>query len=150
MHEENLGLINEIHLEQYIFGGLIQNADFFNKASKAGVQSIIDLRATDEYPDFEAYKNFIEEKNIEFHSIPISSIQDFNNGTIELAFELIDKVNKKIVISCGSGNRVGALMALLAHYKLGKSPKESVDFGLKCGLTKLQPMVEEILGLDQS
>ena len=46
-----------------------------------------------------------------------------------------------------SGNRVGALFALRAHWLQGLPAVEALAVGRRYGLTKLEPLVMQILAL---
>ena len=48
------------------------------------------------------------------------------------------------LVCCGSSNRVGALLALRAHFVEGRSAAESLAFGKACGLSKLEPRVVDL------
>jgi len=50
-------------------------------------------------------------------------------------------------LHCATGNRVGALIALQVFWLQELTPQEALDKGLKAGLTRLRPHVEEVLGL---
>ena len=49
-----------------------------------------------------------------------------------------------VVIHCGGGNRVGALLALRQSQK-GDDDETAVAYGIKGGLTRLEPHVREVL-----
>jgi protein tyrosine phosphatase (PTP) superfamily phosphohydrolase (DUF442 family) len=53
-----------------------------------------------------------------------------------------------VVVHCGGGNRVGALLALRQHLK-GDDAETSVAYGKEGGLTRLEPKVREALGADK-
>ena len=52
-----------------------------------------------------------------------------------------------MLLHCGSGNRVGALLALKAFWLDGGSAEEALEVGLAGGVTRLEPTVRELLGL---
>jgi len=52
-----------------------------------------------------------------------------------------------VLVHCMSGNRVGALFALRAFWLQGMSAVEALAVGRRYGLTKLEPLVVQILAL---
>ena len=67
-----------------------------------------------------------------------------------MAFQKIEQtvgVDGAVLFSCGSSNRVGALFALKARLLDGKSPDEAIAIGEACGMTRLEPVVRQALGM---
>ena len=52
-----------------------------------------------------------------------------------------------MVLYCGSSNRVGALLALRAFHVQDMGAAESLELGKSTGVTGLESMLEEKLGL---
>ena len=52
-----------------------------------------------------------------------------------------------ILLHCGSGNRIGAMLALRAAWIEGKDPAAALEYGKASGLTGLEPAVKSALGL---
>jgi len=51
------------------------------------------------------------------------------------------------MLYCASSNRVGAMLALKAHWVDGESPEEALELGLAAGLTSLERSVRDLLDL---
>ena len=75
-------------------------------------------------------------------------------GTDGVTFENSSKLEEylasfdgPVVVHCGGGNRVGALLALRQSQK-GDDDETAVAYGKKGGLTRLEPKVREVLGAD--
>jgi hypothetical protein len=49
------------------------------------------------------------------------------------------------MLHCGSGNRIGALFALMAFHLEGESADRALQVGREAGLTRLEPVVRERL-----
>ena len=50
-----------------------------------------------------------------------------------------------VLLHCGSGNRVGALLALAAFHVDGRPADAALQYGLDSGLTRLEPVVRDHL-----
>ncbi len=96
-------------------------------------------------------EEFAAQNGIDFLRIPIAGGADINAANAELlADALSGEDTEQSVVYCGSGNRVGALLALKAHFVDGQEAKEALEFGLDAGLTRLEPVVREALGVTDS
>ena len=61
---------------------------------------------------------------------------------------IMDEVGEKTaMLYCASSNRVGAMLALKAHWVDGESAEEALELGLASGLTSLESSVRDLLGL---
>ena len=67
--------------------------------------------------------------------------------TVESGGEMAKRGTEAAVLYCGSGNRVGALIALRAHLIEGIGAEEALALGKEAGLTRLEPKVREALSL---
>ncbi len=111
-----------------------------------GFRAFISLRPADESgAGWE--EEFAESAGVEFHRIPIAGPADLTRENAgRLAALLEDAAGAPAALYCGSGNRVGALLALKAHLVDGESAGDALAFGKAAGLTRLEPAVREILG----
>ncbi len=57
----------------------------------------------------------------------------------------INQTTAPVLVHCGSGNRVGAIHALGAHYIDGQSIDDALVVGRSTGLTGFEPRVRELL-----
>jgi hypothetical protein len=53
-----------------------------------------------------------------------------------------------VLFHCGSGNRIGAVLALQAAWLDGVAAEDALDYGRANGLTSLEPTTRELLGLE--
>jgi anti-sigma regulatory factor (Ser/Thr protein kinase) len=58
---------------------------------------------------------------------------------------LNDPATPKVLVHCASSNRVGALLALRAHWLQGSGAEAAIDVGHAAGLTGLEPAVRGLL-----
>lgn len=122
-----------------------------------GVTTVINLRHPDEtmkHPDAAVPARFrfkekeaVDALGLAYFNVPISTAADLTEETARLLDEALAATDGPVLLHCGSGNRVGALMALRAYHVQGKSPDEALEEGRKAGLTKLEPKVKALLGM---
>lgn len=131
--------------------GLITSAqpdqEQFEALVAAGFENFISLRPTSEegagWEEARAANG-----DVGFTRIPIS-------GAAGLTREAVDELDRLLreagddptVLYCASSNRVGALLALRAHWIEGVEPEAAIEFGLSAGMTRLESAVAELLGV---
>jgi len=140
--------------EGLISGGQPTAADLAVLQSR-GVTTIINLRTPGEVsrhddPAVAARLNFNEaaaaaDLGLGYISFPISGRDGLTEANARHLDRLLADSGGPVLLHCGSGNRVGALMALRAYYVGGQTSDEALAVGLAAGLTSLEPKVREIL-----
>lgn len=110
----------------------------------AGVEVVINLQPDDELSFDE--KAAVEGAGIDYEQLPISGANDLKQLKM-LAFDNILRQHhgKKIAMHCGSGNRVGAAIALRAGWLRGRKMDTAMERGRSHGLTKLAEEVHNRL-----
>lgn len=118
--------------------------------AEAGFRTLVDLRAPGEdYPRAEE-QAAAEELGLEYLSIPVAGVEALTEENARaLSRVLSDRTAYPVAIHCGSGNRVGALLALEAAWVDGMAPEVALELGRAGGLTRLEARVRELLGLDE-
>lgn len=108
--------------------------------AKAGVELVVNLQPDDELSFDESAA--VERAGMHYEHLPISGAADLKQLKI-LAFDNILRQHhgKKIVVHCGSGNRVGAAIALRAGWLRGRKMDTAMERGRSHGLTKLEDEV---------
>lgn len=103
--------------------------------AKAGVELVINLQANEELEFDEAA--VVEQANMAYEHLPINSANDLKQLNV-LAFDNILRRHhgKKTVIHCGSGSRVGAVVALRAGWLRGRKMETAMKRGFSHGLTE--------------
>lgn len=94
---------------------------------------------------------FASGRELAFHRIPVAGPADLSRKNVEeLDRILAEAGNGPVVLYCASSNRVGALLALRAHWLQGMAPEEALQLGREAGMTRLEPAVADLLGLQGS
>jgi len=112
--------------------------------AKAGVELIINLQPDDELSFDEA--SAVEQAGMHYEQLPISGAKELKQLKI-LAFDNVLRQHhgKKVAMHCGSGNRVGAAIALRAGWLRGRKMDTAMERGRSHGLTKLEQEVHNRL-----
>ena len=110
----------------------------------AGVEVVINLQPDDELSFDE--KAAVEGAGMDYEQLPIGGANDLKQLKM-LAFDNILRQHhgKKIAMHCGSGNRVGAAIALRAGWLRGRKMDTAMERGRSHGLTKLAEEVHNRL-----
>ena len=125
-------------------GGQLDQAQF-DGLSEAGFQTFISLRVASE--DGAGWEEAHEAGTADFVRLPISGATGLTRESVEALDRLLTEVEgTPTVLYCGSGNRVGALLALRAHWMDDVPADEALELGRAAGLTRLEPAVAELLG----
>ena len=84
----------------------------------------------------------------DFDRLPISGGADLTRENVEAFAAMLEAAgDEPTVVYCASSNRVGAMLALKAHWIDGVAPEEALELGLAGGMTRLEGPVRELLGL---
>ncbi len=114
------------------------------RAAAAGYRTVINLRmpSEDGVADEEAR---VAELGMQYVSLPIDGADGITEENARALAESLETSERPVLLHCGSGNRIGALLALSSYYVEGKSADEAIQYGLDSGLTGLEPVVRERL-----
>lgn len=112
--------------------------------AKAGVELVINLQLEDELSFNESAA--VERAGMSYEHLPINGAEELKQLKI-LAFDNILRQyhGKKMAMHCGSGNRVGAAIALRAGWLRGRKMDTAMERGRSHGLTKLEQEVHNRL-----
>ena len=110
------------------------------KIAEAGIEHIINLQPDSELSFDE--KSAVEAAGIHYTHLPISGADDLKQvNLLEFDKALRAHYGKKSLLHCGSGNRVGACMALRAGWLRGRKMDTAMERGKQHGLTGLEEEV---------
>ena len=109
----------------------------------AGYTAVIDLRGVEEHRGFDE-PAAVQDLGMEYVAFPIEGREAISFDNAGQLDDLIRAQNGPVLVHCGSGNRVGALLALRASL-LGADEASSLETGRAGGLTWLEDTVRERL-----
>lgn len=110
------------------------------EAHAAGYRTVISLLPANETVDEAEQAKAL---GLSFVTIPIAGAADLTEDNARrLSQARAAAAGAPIIIHCGSGNRVGALMALEAFYVDHADAAEALELGRRAGLTALEPAVK--------
>ncbi len=89
----------------------------------------------------------VEASGMDYVQISVAGPDDLTPENARRVWQALQGESGSVLVHCASGNRVGALLALAAQQIGGMSPQAALEFGKSAGLTKLEPVVRERLGL---
>ena len=116
----------------------------------AGVDHFVSLRPTSE--DGAGWEEALSaSEGFAFDRLPITGTGALTRENVETFAAIMQEVgDESAVLYCASSNRVGAMLALKAHWIDGVPPEAALEFGLSAGLTSLETPVRELLGLESN
>jgi len=131
-----------------VLSGGQPTAEQIAAAGSAGYKTVINLRA-DKEPGFEWEVAAVKAGGMAYVSIPVAGAADLTKETVARFDAALKDASSKgpVLLHCGSGNRIGALLALRAVWLEGKEPAAALEYGRSSGLTGLEPAVKSILGI---
>lgn len=130
-------------MEGVVSGGQ-PTAEQLAAAAEAGFKTVINLRMPGEKgSDNEA--EIVDDLGMTYVHLPIKGAEGMTEENARALDEALAAAERPAILHCGSGNRVGGLLALRAHYVRGLEAEEALSVGRESGLTKLEPAVREHL-----
>ncbi len=130
--------------ENLLVGGQPTSADLLF-LQKMGIRQVINLRPKTEPLGYDE-QAICQQLQLFYHVIPVTDITTLTRDNAKQLYQLL-VVNEPTLVHCASGNRVGALIALMAFWLQHCSAEDAYFLGLQSGLTKLAPEVKKLLGL---
>ena len=108
-----------------------------------GYVAVIDLRGAEENRGIEEAQ-LVEEMGMYYVPFPIEGKDAISFDNARKLDALIAEHDGPVLVHCGSGNRVGALLALRASAN-GADDEAAIEAGIAGGLTRLEGLVRERL-----
>ena len=124
------------------------NQEQLEALRSAGVEHFVSLRPTSE--DGAGWEEALSaNEGFAFDRLPITGAGALTRENVETFAAIMQEVDgASAVLYCASSNRVGAMLALKAHWIDGEPPEAALELGLSAGLTSLETPVRELLGLE--
>jgi uncharacterized protein (TIGR01244 family) len=110
-----------------------------------GVATVVNLRAPEEQPGVDEGA-LVREAGLDYVEFPVSTADDFSAPRVAEFAALIAKLRQGgVLVHCGSGNRVGAMLALAKGQEAGVGVDEAIAYGRNAGLAGLEPQIRQRL-----
>ena len=119
------------------------DAEALRVFADSGYSAVIDLRGAGESRGLDEAA-VVDELGMEYVSLPIPGTDAVNFENAAALRRLIGEQDGPVLVHCGSGNRVGALLALAAALD-GAGNEQALERGRDGGLTRLEPLVRQRL-----
>jgi uncharacterized protein (TIGR01244 family) len=157
--ETDLGAVTslKVDLGQVVEVGTVSSVDGITSAGQpdeaalevfadAGYATVIDLRGEGENRGMDEAA-VVEDLGLHYVTLPIEGIEAVSFENARKLDELLQQYPGPVLVHCGSGNRVGALLALRASLA-GADDETALARGREGGLTSLDSVVRERLTED--
>lgn len=112
--------------------------------AESGYAVVIDMRGPDEDRGMDDFEGAVEAAGMEYVSFPVVGADSISFETAAKLDQVLQGIDGPVLMHCGSGNRVGAVLAL-RHSLNGASDEQSIEFGKDAGMTRLEPRVQQVL-----
>lgn len=121
--------------------------EHLQEAARRGVRTVINLCPPAEAVDFDE-ATLVAGLGMHYVNIPVSGPADLTLKNAQaLAAALAEAgPGHPVLLHCGSGNRVGALLALKARSIDLLPPVQALELGRRAGLAALEPVVRQLIG----
>jgi len=120
------------------------NEHQFELVAEAGYKAVIDLRGSDEDRGLDEAA-VLQKLGLDYVELPVSSPDAISMENAARLNEILAKYEgEPVLLHCGSGNRVGALLALRESLR-GADDLAALQYGRSAGLMGLEPLVRQRL-----
>ena len=119
------------------------SAEALKVFADSGYAAVIDLRGTQESRGYDEAAT-AKALGLDYVSLPIVGRDAISFENAEALDELLQQYDGPVLLHCGSGNRVGALLALRESLA-GADDAAALQLGQAAGLTQLESIVKERL-----
>lgn len=115
------------------------NASQFELIAGAGYVAVIDLRGPNEDRGLDE-ASVLDDLGLDYVELPLTSPDAINMGNAAILDQLLSDYDGPVLVHCGSGNRVGALLALRQSL-WGADDEDALAYGKSAGLTGHESVV---------
>jgi uncharacterized protein (TIGR01244 family) len=117
----------------------------FEALAASGLKHVVNLRPTSEDAGFDEAA-LAARLGLKYTVIPVAGPPDVTEANArKLDAALAATQGEPTLVHCASSNRVGALLALRAAQLQGLPKEQALAFGRAAGLTKMEPLVQQLL-----
>jgi uncharacterized protein (TIGR01244 family) len=110
----------------------------------SGYAVVIDMRGPDENRGMDDFQGAVEAAGMEYVPFPVVDAKAVSFETAQNLDTLLKGLDGPVLMQCGSGNRVGAVLALRKSLA-GANDEAAIAFGRDAGMTRMEPVVRKVL-----
>lgn len=132
--------------DEGLYTGGQPSAAQLQQAASAGIATVIDLRQPDEDRGFDEATTAAD-LGLNYVRIPVAGAAGLTAANAQALQAALTRSNGPVLLHCASGNRVGALLALVKHQQ-GASTEDALQFGRNAGMTSLETQTRALLEQD--
>lgn len=116
--------------------------DHLAELARAGVRTVINLRAPDEPVEYDEAAETAR-LGLRYVALPIAGPTDLDRERVRQFGRVLDDARREggLLIHCASANRVGAMVALDEALNRGRPLQDALVHGRAAGLASLEPAV---------
>jgi len=144
-----------VNLDDVIAAGKVESVDGITSSGQpdkealsvfadSGYSVVIDMRGPEEDRGMDDFEGAVEATGMHYLAFPVVGAEQISFETAARLDEVLAGIDGPVLIHCGSGNRVGAVLALSQSLN-GASDEKSIEYGKDAGMTRLEPRVREVL-----
>lgn len=123
------------------------NAEQLALVAEAGYVAVVDLRGESENRGLDEAAT-VEGLGLDYVNLPVSGADSISWENANKLQEILSSFEGPVLVHCGSGNRVGALLAL-SKSESGADDEDALAYGRAAGMTGLEAVVRERLEEDK-
>ena len=112
--------------------------------AESGYAVVIDMRGPEEDRGMDDFPAAVEATGMTYVAFPVVGKDAISYDTAAKLDELLQGIEGPALLHCGSGNRVGAVLALRESLN-GASDDDALAYGKDAGMTRLEDLVRERL-----
>ena len=129
-----------------LYTGGQPTAEQLQQAATAGITTVIDLRQPTEDRGFDESATAAT-LGLPYVRIPVAGAAGLTPAKVQALQAALAQANGPVLLHCASGNRVGALLALMKAQQ-GASTEQALQFGRDAGMTSLEAQTRTLLEQD--
>jgi len=134
------------HPAEDLYTGGQPTAQQLQQAATAGITTVIDLRQPNEDRGFDETATAAS-LGMHYIRIPVSGAAGLTPANVQALHTALAEADGPVLLHCASGNRVGALLALLKA-RQGMPVDQALQFGRDAGMTSLEAKTRTLLEQD--
>lgn len=112
--------------------------------AKAGYVAVIDMRGPEEDRGLKDEAATVEGLGLDYVAMPVASRDEISFESARKLDEILEAYDGPVLVHCGSGNRVGAVLVLRESLN-GAGDEAAIAYGKNAGLTRLEDVVRQRL-----